>query len=199
MNHSTPGLPVHHQLPEFTQTRVHRGSDVLVMFNSLWSHGLSTRRFCPWNSPGKNTGVGCHSLFQGIFPTQGSNPGLLHCRQILYHLSHQRSPDSGKHKLKCAQKRLLMNEEVKWSVIAQLYPTLWDPVDGSLPGSSIHEIFQARVLEWVAISFSRGSSQPRSPALQTDALPSAPPGKPPLRKDIPIVGEIPRVLGSLCL
>ena len=38
----------------------------------------------PWNSPGKNTGAGCHSLFQGIFPTQGSNPGFLHCRQILY-------------------------------------------------------------------------------------------------------------------
>ena len=45
-----------------------------------------------WNSPGKNTGVGCHSLLQGIFPTQVSNPGLLHCRQILYHLSHQGSP-----------------------------------------------------------------------------------------------------------
>ena len=43
-------------------------------------------------SPGKNTGVGCQALLQGIFPTQGSNPGLLHCRQILYHLSHQRSP-----------------------------------------------------------------------------------------------------------
>ena len=39
--------------------------------------------------PGKNTWVGCHALLQGIFPTQGSNPGLLHCRQILYHLSHQ--------------------------------------------------------------------------------------------------------------
>ena len=36
------------------------------------------------DSPGKNTGVGCHALFRGIFPTQGSNPGLLHCRQILY-------------------------------------------------------------------------------------------------------------------
>ena len=44
------------------------------------------------DSPGKNTGVGCHALLQGIFPTQGSNPGLLHCRQILYHLSHQGSP-----------------------------------------------------------------------------------------------------------
>ena len=44
---------------------------------------------CPWNSPDKNTGAGCHSLLQGIFLTLGSNPGLLHCRQILYHLSHQ--------------------------------------------------------------------------------------------------------------
>ena len=42
---------------------------------------------CPWK--GKNTGVGCHSFLQGIFPTQGSNLGLLHCRQILYLLSHQ--------------------------------------------------------------------------------------------------------------
>ena len=41
-----------------------------------------------WNSPGKNTGVGCHSLLQGIFLIQGSNPGFLYCRQILYHLSH---------------------------------------------------------------------------------------------------------------
>ena len=44
------------------------------------------------DSPGKNTGVGCHALLQGIFPTQGSNPGFLHCRQILYHLNHQESP-----------------------------------------------------------------------------------------------------------
>ena len=50
-----------------------------------------TRLLCMWNSPGKNTGVGCHSLLPGIFPTQGSNPGLLHCRQSLYHLSHQES------------------------------------------------------------------------------------------------------------
>ena len=44
------------------------------------------------DSPGKNTGVGCHALLHGIFPTQGSNPGLPHCRQILYHLSHQKRP-----------------------------------------------------------------------------------------------------------
>ena len=41
------------------------------------------------DSPGKNTGVGCHALLQGIFPTQGLNPGLLHCRPILYQLSYQ--------------------------------------------------------------------------------------------------------------
>ena len=46
---------------------------------------------CQWESPGKNTGVGCHFLLQGIFSTQGLNPGLLHYRQILYHLSHQES------------------------------------------------------------------------------------------------------------
>ena len=67
-----------------------------------------SRQLCPtlcnpmdWNqpgsfvhgdSPGKNSGVGCHAFLQGIFPTQGLNPGLPHCRQILYHLSHQGSP-----------------------------------------------------------------------------------------------------------
>ena len=45
-----------------------------------------------WVSPGKNTGVGCHALLQGIFPTQGSNPDFPHCRWFLYHLSHQGSP-----------------------------------------------------------------------------------------------------------
>ena len=45
----------------------------------------------PWDFPGKNTGVGSHFLLQGIFPVQGSKPSLLHCRQILYYLSHQES------------------------------------------------------------------------------------------------------------
>ena len=62
------------------------------MFDSLRPCGLqSARLLSPWDSPGKNTGVGCHVLLQGIFPTQGSNPGLLHCRQTLYPLSHQGS------------------------------------------------------------------------------------------------------------
>ena len=59
-----------------------------VMSDSLWPHGL----YRLWNSPGQNTGVDSHSLLHGIFTTQGSNPGLQHCRQILYHLSHQGSP-----------------------------------------------------------------------------------------------------------
>ena len=51
----------------------------------MWSHGLQpVRLLCPWDSPGKNTGVCCHLLLQGIFPTQESNPCLLHSRQILY-------------------------------------------------------------------------------------------------------------------
>ena len=58
------------------------------MFDSLRPHGL----YCPWDSPGQNTGVGSLSLLQGIFPTQGSNPGLPHCGQILYQLSHKGSP-----------------------------------------------------------------------------------------------------------
>ena len=55
-------------------------------------------------------------------------------------------------------------------------PTLCDPMDGSLPGSSVHEISQARILHSVAISFFRASSGPRSPALQVDSLPTEPEG-----------------------
>ena len=55
---------------------------------------MTARLLCPWDSPGKNTGVGSHSLLHRIFPTQGLNSGLLPCRQILYHLSHQGSPYS---------------------------------------------------------------------------------------------------------
>ena len=65
-----------------------------VMSNSLQPHRLwPTRLFCAWDSPGKNTAMGCHFLLQRIFPTQGSNPSLPHCRQTLYRLSHQGSPD----------------------------------------------------------------------------------------------------------
>ena len=55
---------------------------VIQLCPTLWN---------PWNSPGKDTGVGCRSLLQGIFPTQGLNPGLQRCRWILQYLSHQES------------------------------------------------------------------------------------------------------------
>ena len=61
-----------------------------VVSNSLRPRGLSS----PWNSPGQDTGVGSLSLLQGIFPTQGLNPGLRHCRRILYQLSHEGSSRS---------------------------------------------------------------------------------------------------------
>ena len=85
----------------------------------------------------KNTGMGCHALLQGIFPTQGSNPGLPHCRQILYRLSHQGSP--------------MLLVKVKESCL-----TLCDHVE-----YTVHGTLQARLLEWVAKPSSRGSSQPR--------------------------------------
>ena len=64
-----------------------------VVSNSLRPHGLwPTRLLCPWDFPGKSTGVDCHFLLQVIFPTNGSNPGLHHYGQTLYCLSHQGSP-----------------------------------------------------------------------------------------------------------
>ena len=68
---------------------IHTGVSGSVVSKSLWSRGLQPPRLlCPWDSPGKNTGLGSGSLLQGIFATQGSNLGLLHCRQFLYCLSH---------------------------------------------------------------------------------------------------------------
>ena len=60
------------------------------MSDPLRPHGLKPIRLLrPWDFPGKSAGVDCHFLLQGIFPTQESNPSLLHCRQTLYCLSHQ--------------------------------------------------------------------------------------------------------------
>ena len=91
--------------------------------DSLWPHGLSpTRLLHPWNSPGKSTGVGCHFLLQGLFPTQGSNPGLPHCRQTLYHLSHQGS-----------QCRVILNNKFRqgwkmWALVNKLKSWLRTPI-----------------------------------------------------------------------
>ena len=81
------------------RTRWSRESAVLsrsVLSDSLWPHRLQPGSSVHGDSPGKNTGVGCHALLQGIFPTQESNPDLLPWRQILYCLSHQRSPSLSK-------------------------------------------------------------------------------------------------------
>ena len=68
--------------------RFHENESCSVVSDSLRPHGLHG----PWDSPGQNTGVGSLSLLQGIFPTQGWNPGLLHWRWILHHVSHKVSP-----------------------------------------------------------------------------------------------------------
>ena len=83
-----------------------------VVSDSLWPHGLQpTGLLCPWNSPGENTRVGNHSVLQVIFLTKGSNPGLLHCRQILYRQSHQGSPKYPKplYKLAAVDKHLQLS------------------------------------------------------------------------------------------
>ena len=89
---------------------------------------------CSWSSSGKHIEVGSHAFLQGIFPTQGLNPGLLHWRQIHYHLNHQRV---------CVE-------------LLHLCPNLCDHMDCSLSDSSVHGILQARILGWGAISSSKG-------------------------------------------
>ena len=88
------------------------------------------------------SGLLCPS--SGNLPDSGIEPGFPAFRQILYHLSHQGNP----YNRICAKS-------------LQSCPTLCNPMDCSLPGSSVHGILQARILEWVAVSSSRGSSQPR--------------------------------------
>ena len=84
-------------------------------------------------------------------------------------------------------------------LVSQLYLTVYNPIDCGPPGFSVVGIFQTRMLEWVTISFSRGSSrpgiEPMSPALQVDSLPSEPPGKPNVdltfwKKDLEYISKI---------
>ena len=81
------------QLTNFhTQDAVHCLQDSIVCCLVIKSCPTLCDLLCAWDSRGKNTGVGCHFLLQGIFPTQGSNPGLPHFRRILYQLSHKGRP-----------------------------------------------------------------------------------------------------------
>ena len=102
----------------------------------------------PWDFPGKNTGVGCCFLLQGIFPTQGWNPGHQQCRQTPYNLSHQRS-------------HMYIYLCIRMCSVTQLCLILCDSMDCSPPVSSVHGILQARILEWLAMPSSRVSSEPR--------------------------------------
>ena len=124
---------------------------------------------CPWNSPGQNTGVGSLSLFQGIFPTQGSNPGLPYCRQILYQLSHEGS------------QRIL--EWVAYPFSRGFSrPRNWTGVSYIAGRFFTNWAMREALLEWVAFpspgDLPNPGIKPRSSALQVDSLPAEPQGKP---------------------
>ena len=121
-----------------------------------------------WDFPSKNTGVGCHSLLQEIFPTQELNPGLPHCRQILYYLNYA----------------LFKMRGVCFCCLAtKWFPTFFDPMDYSPAGSSVHGISQVKIVEWVLLFSSSGDlPDPRikssSSALQVVSLPQSHQGSP---------------------
>ena len=147
-----------------------------VMSNSLQPHGLqSVRLLYPRDYPGKNTRVGCHALLQGIFSTQGPNPGLLHCRQILYQLNHQRSPTILEWlaypfsrepsqprnwiRVSCITARFFTSWAtreaccfIQFSSVTQSCPTLWYPMFYSVPGLPVpHQLpeFAQTHVHWV--------------------------------------------------
>ena len=86
----------------------------------------ATRFLCPWDSPGKNTGVNCHTLFQGILPTQGLNPGLLHWQVVSFTTSASWE----------APWVLIRSDQIR--SVAQSYLTLCDPMSCSIPGLPVH-------------------------------------------------------------
>ena len=112
------------------------------------------------DSPGKNTGVGYHALLQGIFCTHGLNLCLL-C-PLHWQVGPLPLVPPGKPIYVCVCVCVCVcacaHTHVK---LLQLCPTLCNPMDCSPPDSSVHEILQARILEWVAIPVCKGSSQPR--------------------------------------
>ena len=147
------------------------------MSHSLWPHGLyPARLFCPWDFPGKNTGVACYFLLQEIFPAQGSNPHLLHCRWILdywatreaarlYILQLYQHPSQS------------YNLHVHESEVSQSRPTFRNPMGCSPPGSSVYGDSSDKNTGVGCHSHLQGT-EPGFPALQADSLPSEPPGKP---------------------
>ena len=95
-----------------------------VMSRLLRPRRLQPARFlCPWNSLGKNIEVGSHFLLHGLFPTQGSNPNHLHCRQILYHLSQKESPQDRQSLLQYRH-RILVQDVSRFQCPLRSPPTL---------------------------------------------------------------------------
>ena len=94
-NRMTLNVIVGEEVEEFTEEQTEKGELILYEKSASESCSVVSDFVCmysPWNSPGQNIGEGSLSLPQGIFPTQGLNPGLPHCRHILHHLSPQGSP-----------------------------------------------------------------------------------------------------------
>ena len=138
--------------------------------DSLQPRGL----YSPRNSPGQNTGVGSLSLLQGIFPTQESNQGLLHCRQILYQLSYQGSPN----KLRMSQVRL---DTTYW--VITLFPNVRLCLSQICNYMASPSMGFSRQEYYSGLPFSSPGDlpnpgiEPQSPTLRTDTLPSESLGK----------------------
>ena len=128
------------------------------MSDSVPPHRRQPTRLCHlWDSPGKNTGVGCHFLLQCMTMKSLSHVRLCATPETA---AHEDPPLSLGFSRQEHWRGLPFPSPMHESEVAQSYPTLRGPMDCSLPGSSIHGIFQARALEWVAIAFSRGWARP---------------------------------------
>ena len=108
-----------------------------VVSDSLWPHGLQPARLLgPWESPGKTTGVVCKALLQGIFPTQGLNPGFSHCKQILHHLSYKGSPVKGSVQFSSVQFSLsVVSDSLRPHESQHARPPCPSPTPGVYPNS----------------------------------------------------------------
>ena len=119
------------------------------MPDSLWPHEL----YSPWNSLGQDTGIGSLSLLQGIFPTQGSKPGVLHCRQILYHLSHKRGEWKSWIKTQQSKTKIMASSPITlWQIDGETMKTVTDFIffDSKITadGGCSHEIKRCLHLGW---------------------------------------------------
>ena len=120
---------------------------------------IPTRLLCPWDFPGKNTGWnGLSFLSSGDLPDPGIKPKSLHCRWILYPWATKEARNIFNKELKSVHVCVCVCVCV---LVAQSCPSFCNSMDYSPPGSSVHGILQARILECVAVPFSRGSSQSR--------------------------------------